>query len=396
MERGRRAGVGAEGVVEQTTLVIADGRVLTPDGFVSGDLALCGDRIVGVSKGPTPPGAERLDARGRLVLPGVVDIHGDAFERQIAPRATSSFPLDVALMESDRQLLANGVTTAFHAVTVSWEPGLRSLDSAAGIAARLEALRGRLACDARLHIRWEVFALEAVETVLGWLDRTPTPILAFNDHVSNAMLSGHVQAKIPQSAERAGVSEADYRARLEGVWARRGETEAAIARLAAAARSAGAVLLAHDERSPEERARFRALGVSTSEFPMNRETAAAARSAGEHTVLGAPNVVRGGSHIGMLDAGPAVAEGLCTVLASDYYYPAPLLAAFRLARDGVLPLEAAWALVSRNAAEAAGLRDRGTLAPGMRADVVVVDDAHAETPRVAAAVVAGRVALRAD
>ncbi|WP_093254103.1 alpha-D-ribose 1-methylphosphonate 5-triphosphate diphosphatase [Rubrimonas cliftonensis] len=382
--------------MEQTTLVIADGRVLTPGGFVAGDLALSGDRVVGVGTGRAPAGASRLDACGRLVLPGVVDIHGDAFEWQIAPRPKSSFPLDVALMESDRQLLANGVTTAFHAVTVSWEPGLRSLESAAAIAARLEALRGRLACDARLHIRWEVFALEAVETVLTWLARRPTPILAFNDHVSNAMLSGHVQAKLPQSAERAGVSEAAYRALLERVWARRGETPDAVARVAAAARSAGAVLLAHDERSPEERARFRALGAATSEFPMNRETAAAARAAGEHTVLGAPNVLRGGSHIGMLDAGPAVAEGLCTVLASDYYYPSPLLAAFRLARDGILPLESAWALVSANAAQAAGLPDRGALAPGMRADVVVVDDDDPEAPRVAAAVVAGRVALRSD
>src|SRR5262249_61125076 len=71
----------------------------------------------------------RIDASGLLVLPGLVDIHGDAFERQLMPRPGVAFDADVALMETDRQLVANGITTAFHAVTWSWEPGLRGRES---------------------------------------------------------------------------------------------------------------------------------------------------------------------------------------------------------------------------------------------------------------------------
>ncbi|MEM6680515.1 MAG: alpha-D-ribose 1-methylphosphonate 5-triphosphate diphosphatase, partial [Pseudomonadota bacterium] len=312
---------------------IRGGRVLTPEGLIEADLLIADGRIAAIG-GALPEDAAVLPAEGRLVLPGIVDIHGDAFERQVMPRPGTLFPLAIALAETDRQLVANGITTAFHGVTLSWEPGLRSPESAQAIVAALDALAPRLLADNRLHIRWETFALEAMDLVEGWLTRRPAPILAFNDHTTNRMAGGHTARQAARDAQRAGISEAEYTALCDAVWARRDEVPGAIQHLAQAAREAGAVLLAHDERSPAERSHFRALGAVTSEFPLTRDTAAAARAEGEHTVLGAPNVVRGGSHIGMLDAQPAVAEGLCTILASDYYYPAPLAAAFRLWREG--------------------------------------------------------------
>jgi len=186
-----------------------------------------------------------------------------------------------------------------------------------------------------------------------------------------------------------GLVRAAYRALVEARWARRAEVPGAVAAMAAAARAAGVTILGHDETSPLMRAEFRALGAVTCEFTMTLETAEAARAAGEHVVLGAPNVVRGASHNNALDAAAAVAGGLCTVLASDYYYPAPLLAAFRLAERGIVPLAAAWALVSRNAAEAAGLTDRGEIVPGRRADLILVDTCG-PLPRVVAAIVGGK------
>jgi len=116
-------------------------------------------------------------------------------------------------------------------------------------------------------------------------------------------------------------------------------------------------------------------------------------------VLGAPNVVRGGSHTGWIDATEMIGRGLCSVLASDYYYPAPLLAAFALARRGTLPFGQAWALVSQTPANAVNLNDRGQIAPGQRADLIIVDpSADGQQPRVVAAIVAGRVVhlARAD
>lgn len=382
---------------------IAGGEALVGGAVGRGDIHIAGGRI---AERPVVD-ARTFDASGLLVLPGIVDVHGDGFERQVMPRPGVTFDLEVALTDTDRQLVANGITTAFHGLTVSWEPGLRSLDNAHRFVDALLRIGDGLACDTRLHIRWETFALDAVEAVLGWLDRTSGPILAFNDHTTGSALAfqgivhgnpspSAIARKLGSWAERAGLPLDDYRTMIEGVWARRDEVPGTIETVASRARAAGAVLLAHDEASPEERARFRALGAVASEFPVDRATARAARDAGEHVILGAPNVLRGGSHYGAMGAAEAAGDGLCSVLASDYYYPAPLLAPFRLAADGVMPLAEAWALVSANAAAAAGLADRGTLDPGRRGDVIVVEASGRRVPRVVACFVAGRRVYRAD
>jgi alpha-D-ribose 1-methylphosphonate 5-triphosphate diphosphatase len=141
---------------------------------------------------------------------------------------------------------------------------------------------------------------------------------------------------------------------------------------------------------------FRAQGVRIAEFPVNEETAREAAAGGDAIVFGAPNVVRGGSHTGWTKASHMIEKGLCSVLASDYYYPAPILAAFRLTADGVLPLPRAWDLISAAPANAAGLSDRGVLARGHRADILLVDDAMPLRPRIVAVIAAGRLAYLAD
>ncbi|WP_417516434.1 alpha-D-ribose 1-methylphosphonate 5-triphosphate diphosphatase [Minwuia sp.] len=373
-----------------TDWMIRGGEVLCNGGFRQMDLPVA-DGLIGRPVGVSTD----WDASGMLVLPGIVDIHGDGFERQIMPRPGVSFPLDVALADTDRQLIANGITTAFHGLTVSWEPGLRSIDNARDFVAAWQRIGPDLHADTRLHLRWETFALDAMDEIAGWFDLAPKPILAFNDHTTLTVEKDHVRGKLGQSAARAGLGLDDYLSLLDRVWARREEVPAAIRRLAERAAEKDLIVLAHDEASPEVRAAFRGLGAATSEFPLNVETASAAREAGEHTVLGAPNVLRGGSHTGALNAADAVAEGLCTILASDYYYPAPLHAAFRLVADGVTDLASAWRLISTHPAQAAGLPDRGVLEPGKRADIVVVDASGPEAPRVRAVFVAGRKVFEA-
>jgi alpha-D-ribose 1-methylphosphonate 5-triphosphate diphosphatase len=162
-------------------------------------------------------------------------------------------------------------------------------------------------------------------------------------------------------------------------------------RLAAVARAQKTPMLSHDDMSPEQRRWFRALDCRLAEFPTTVETAQDATAAGDDIVMGAPNVVRGGSHIGWIGAADMIARGCCTILASDYYYPAPLLAAFRLAADKVAPLEQAWSYVSSQPAKAAGLNDRGAIAEGKRADVIVVDASDERRPKLVAAVAKGHV-----
>ena len=323
------------------------------------------------------PGARRFNASGLYVLPGLVDIHGDAHERQVQPRPGIGFPPALAMRDSAAQMLAAGITTACLGVTLSWEPGLRGIAAWRATLAAVAALRGQGGngggCDIRIHCRHEADNLDVVEELLADMAAGRVALLAFNDHTPSIVKRLSDPAKAAAYAQRAGVAVAEFAALAERAMARRDEVPAAQARLAAAARAAGIPMLSHDDATPEDRAHFRGLGAAVCEFPMSEAVAQAARAAGEPVVMGAPNVVRGGSHLGWGSAAPMAERGLVTILASDYYWPAMLEAAFVLAGRGVLDLPAAWALVSANPAAAAGLSDRGRIAPGLRADLVVVD-----------------------
>lgn len=373
-----------------STLRIEGGRVLLGQDVADAAVVLEGDRIAAIDPA-SASAASTLDARGLLVLPGIVDIHGDAFERQMMPRPGVDFPIDVALAESDRQAVTNGITTVFHAATWSWEPGLRSGDNAERLLAAIETMRPQLAADTRFHLRHETYNLAAEATIKQWIAARRVDLLAFNDHTDSTVASLDKPHKRSRMVERAGVTHEEFDRIVADVVARHHEVPGSILRLAEAARVAGVKMLSHDDDSPELRQSFRDQGVRIAEFPVNVETATEAIEGGDVTVFGAPNVVRGGSHTGWTKAADMVAQGLCSILASDYYYPAPLLAAFRLVADGILPLPLAWRLVSAAPAAAAGLHDRGRLGKGARADLVLVDDAIPNRPRVVAVIAGGRL-----
>jgi alpha-D-ribose 1-methylphosphonate 5-triphosphate diphosphatase len=373
-----------------TDIFIEGGRALLGEEFCDTTLQTSGRDIAAV--GYSQPSASlAIDARGLLVLPGIVDLHGDAFERQMMPRPGVDFPIDVALADSDRQAIANGITSVFHAATWSWEPGLRSGDNARRLLDAIETLRPQLAADTRLHLRHETYNLDAEGEIGQWLLEGRIDLFAFNDHMDATVADMAKPQKRNRMVERTGLGNEAFDELVQRVVARADEVPASIARLAGSARAAGVKMLSHDDNSPEMRNAFRAQGVTTAEFPVNEATAREAAAAGDFIVFGAPNVVRGGSHTGWTKASDMIAKGLCSVLASDYYYPAPLLAAFRLTVDGVLPLAQAWHLISTAPAQAAGLADRGKLAAGQRADIILVDDELPLRPRIVAVIAGGRL-----
>ena len=368
---------------------IEGGRALIGDRFE--DAAVCvGDGVID-AVGEETDAAQRIDARGLLVLPGIVDVHGDAFERQIMPRPGVHFAVDIALFDTDRQVVANGITTVFHGVTWSWEPGLRGADNARAILSAMEEMRPRLGADTKFHLRHETFNLDAEPEITAWLDARRIGVLAFNNHMPAMKDNAPVRpAKIAEMAQRSGLSRDAFQDLVLRIGQHADEVPYSIERLSAAAMANRVPLLSHDDVSPEQRRWYRSLGCRLAEFPTTIETAQEAARAGDDIVLGAPNVVRGGSHIGWINARDMIAQGLCSILASDYYYPAPVIAAFRLAADGVATIEKAWTLVSEIPAAAVGLADRGVIAAGRRADLILVD-ATGGHPRVVATIVAGRI-----
>lgn len=404
--------------METKMATVIEGATLVIDGRLERASLRFEDGLITGIDGPRD-GAAVIDGRGHLLGPAFIDIHGDAFERQLMPRPGTMFPVDAALLETDRQLAANGIATTYHALTLSWEPGLRSVDMGRAVFDALTRLQPRLVVENRLQLRWESFCFEAVDFIRDALLGPFTPSIAFNDHTSMALLDNAVsmqerpfelspgfptvdltdpafRARMGERAKRAKMSLDEMISLIASIWERRPDVPAVIDTVSNLGRAAGAPMLSHDDSQIETRNYFRSQGARISEFPMNRRVALAAREAGDMIVFGAPNAARGGSHLGN---SPGVAqmvrEGLCDILASDYYYPAMLIGMARLVADGAGNLPSLWPLVSGNPADALSLTDRGEIAVGKRADLVLVEWPDAGTPVVRRTWAAGRVAYQA-
>ena len=363
---------------------------------------------------------QRVDGRGKILAPALVDVHGDAFERQVMPRPGVFFPMETAVLETDRQLAANGIATTYHSITLSFEPGLRSVERGREMMQAIRDLAPRLTVENRVQLRWETFAFEGLET-LEWAFEAPlAPSLAFNDHLSMAMRGADVpiqerlfehnpafelmplddralfEKRYRRHAERSGLDFADHKKLVMEVWDRRDAVPATIRAVADKARARGVPMLSHDDTQAETRKFYREIGATSAEFPMTMGPTQDARDHGDLIIFGSPNAVRGGSHIGSLAAGDMVEAGLCDVLASDYYYPAMLAAVDRLDREKRAARLRLWSLVSSGPAKAMGLVDRGEIAVGKRADLGMGDWPDGGTPAVQGTWVAGRQAYRAQ
>ena len=361
-------------------LTLANARVLRPDGFSSAPLSLTGGLICDA------PGRE-VDLSGYMILPGIIDLHGDGFERHVAPRRGAVTDPGEGLASLDADLAANGITTAVLAQFFSWEGGMRGPDFARTLAAALT--RAQPLTDLRMQLRLEVNLLSDYPRALDLIRAAGIGYVVFNDHLPHAALAaGKRPPRLTGQALKSGRSPEAHRALLHKLHGLRDTVPAALAALADQLLAEGVTLGSHDDPSPETRARFRAMGAGIAEFPETADTAAAAHLAGDAVIMGAPNVVRGGSHDKKVAAEQIIRAGHCDALVSDYHYPAPRQAAFALADRGLMPLDAAWGLISRRPAEVMGWTDRGALDSGLRADLVIVEQA---THRVAATFCAGQV-----
>ncbi|MEO0862427.1 MAG: alpha-D-ribose 1-methylphosphonate 5-triphosphate diphosphatase [Pseudomonadota bacterium] len=389
--------------------------VYLPLGMEETTVTVDGETIVEVG-GPVQ-GIE-IDARGKILAPALIDVHGDAFERQVMPRPGVFFPMETAVLETDRQLAANGIATTYHSITLSYEPGLRSVQRGREMMQAILDLAPRLTVENRFQLRWETFAFEALETLDWAMDAPLTPSLAFNDHLSMAMRSADTviqdrpfehspafkvmdlddaalfEKRYRKHTERSGLDYEDHKRLIHQVWERRPDVVETMKTVATKARSKGIPMLSHDDTQAETRRFYHGIGATTSEFPMTMGPVEQARTEGDMIIFGAPNAVRGGSHIGSLGAGDMVEAGLCDALASDYFYPAMLAAIDRLDREKRADRLALWSLISGGPARAMGLTDRGDITVGKRADLVLVDWPKGHTPAIQGTWVAGRPAYR--
>lgn len=361
-------------------LVGAD--VLGPEGLVRAPLSFAEGLIA-------QAGGREVNLSGYLVLPGLVDIHGDGFERHVAVRRGAMKDMGAGLRAAEAELAANGITTAVMAQFFSWEGGLRGPEFAAQFLEALGRVQGETVTDLRSQLRFETHMLEDYAAFEALVAEHGVNYVVFNDHVPHERLAkGLLPRRLNGMALKSRRSPETLHALVQKMHDAREHVPAAVRELAARLLTRGVKLGSHDDGSREDCVFWQDVGVTLSEFPETLEAGEAAAGLGAGVVLGAPNVVRGGSHNGNVSAVDLIAMGHCDALASDYHYPSLRRAAFFVEQAGLCDLASAWALVSSGPARLLGLDDRGTLDVGKRADIMIVE---AESRRIAATIAGGRV-----
>lgn len=360
---------------------LSDFRVVLADRVLPhGSVRLSNGLVAEVVDHSVPGAALRGD--GLILMPGFVDMHGDMVEREVEPRPNVRMPMELGLRDLDRRLAVSGITTAFAAV--SFHPGsayghLRSYDHTKAMLRALKDMRDRLAVDHRVHARFEITFPDALHVVEELIREGTVDLVSLTDHTPGQGqyrdLERHVQSiaknnKLSEDAARAEVQRRIDRKKQDG-----GDLMATIAAITALCHAHGVRLASHDDDTVEKVVLMQGLGVDISEFPVTLEAASEARARGLATAMGAPNALRGQSYSGNLSARAAHAAGVLDILASDYHPSAILPAVLELARTDAEGLAGAARLATANPARALGLADRGQIAPGLRADLVVADDA---------------------
>ncbi len=359
------------------SLLITNGQVILPDRTLSPGEVLIEDGIIqfaGRQQNHRGLAAKRvLDALGGFVMPGLIDLHSDAIEKELEPRPGAFFSAEMAFGELEKKLAGTGITTMYHSFSFAGaEWGVRNDQiAAASIRKIVPMATQRWLIRNRIHLRFEITDTSGVEIVRSLVEDGMIDLLSFMDHTPG-------QGQYPTLEDYRRYMEKTYHLPFshiqENIAAKeRGRTMAPahISLLSAAAKQAGIPLVSHDDDNPENLAGYRRHGVTIHEFPVNLATAEAARRLGGHVCVGAPNIVREASTGKGMCAAQAIAAGAANIICSDYYPPAMMQAVFKLSRE-LMPLAEAVRMASLEPARAIGQGLIGSLEAGRAGDAVVV------------------------
>jgi alpha-D-ribose 1-methylphosphonate 5-triphosphate diphosphatase len=367
--------MGASGVILSNARVVLADRVIE-----AGWVAAMNGLIVEIGEGRAPEKGK--DLAGDLLLPGLVELHTDHLEAHYMPRPKVHWDPVAAVVSYDGQLATCGITTVLDSLRVWREEEVSEVDGQADIlAAAIATARDAelLRIDHFLHLRCELPMPDTVEEARGLIGRPDVRLVSLMDHTpGQRQFRDESKMRIYYRGKKGGMTDAE----LDVLFAKRIEQQAAHAGanhrgIVDLAHAHGTPLASHDDTTPEHVAEALRDGVAIAEFPTTIEAAQALHASGIRVLMGAPNLVRGGSHAGNVATAELARIGALDVLSSDYV-PASLLMAALCMPKAVpeVALPAAVRTVTKNPAEAVGLHDRGEIAVGKRADLIRVHVAH--------------------
>jgi len=382
--------------------------IVMPYNVIKGDLLINEDRIEGIF----PDGLDThpyydilsddfsvMEADGMYVFPGLIDIHSDAVEREIAPRPSAYFPTDYALFELEKKVVSSGITTIYHSLSLSGSGavGVREDEKVIEIIENIVYQNHNRSMARNLvHLRYEITHIEGVPLVKELLKRKLVQLFSFMDHTPGQGQYAKSGAYEQYAMKTYGLSPEKIRIITDEAITRKQQVDLAVLKeISHIALNNGIKIASHDDDTHEKLDAMLELGVSISEFPINIEAALYAKSKGFSIAVGAPNVVRNASHGNNLRAIEAIEVGAADILCSDYYPPSMLAAVFKLTSYGIKLYDAV-RMVSINAAEAAGIDSYcGSVEIGKRADLVIVELAN-NHPFVRKTIVGGTTVYQSD
>lgn len=351
--------------------------IVTPDGVIDGAVIIRNGRILDVASGTAAGGASSLDWTGDIIIPGLVDIHTDAYEKHYMPRPGATWDAVGAALAHDAQCAAAGVTTVIDSLSLHGRKSgldraeaLPDMIAAMSVAGEARLLRA----DHFLHLRCEVSNPGLMALLEPHLDHPRLALLSMMDHAPGQRSPGGLEGW-REKQRLGGKSAEEIAAHLNDVmaWRDTSNSDALRREVAIHARNLGVPLASHDDSEPEHVDAAVELGATIAEFPVTARAAARARERGLVNVMGSPNLVRGASHGGNLSARDLAAAGLLDALCSDYVPLSMIRGAFLMTAPPFnWSLPDAIDLVCGAPARMCGLDDRGAIDPGRRADLVRV------------------------
>ncbi|WP_041544484.1 phosphonate metabolism protein PhnM [Oceanobacillus iheyensis] len=380
--------------------VIHNGNIIMEDSILTDHAVVIeGDRIKDViteEEAIQLSNVEFINANGGFISPGFIDIHSDYIESIVSPRPTSMMDMDISLREAEKILISHGITTMFHSLSfykkdLFTHKPIRNPENVQRLVEAIHETHDRPhLIRHRLHARFELDNIEQIEQLVENIENDKVHLLSFMDHTPGQGQYRDLEVFSKTLKGYRNLSDDEVNVIILERKSREQMTLEKIAEVAKIADNKGIAVASHDDDNEEKVKLVQSFGTTISEFPITLNVAKEAKNLGLQTIVGAPNVLLGGSHSGNLSAIEAIHEDAADILCSDYFPAALLLAVFQLHEEHQKELHEMFKMVTLNPAKAVRMDDElGSIKPGKKADILIINQMEDGYPMLTKTMVNG-------